>query len=104
MTWPAPEPQPCPVIRAWIGPCGETDRTKCKHFTYDRDWPRCSCGRPAIAECENAGSFVCGMPICHPGFCTGHGGSCSNRSTPNTLGQNPSYKRRPPVGTSRKTP
>lgn len=94
MTWPAPSPEPCPVIRAWIGPCGQTDRTKCQHFTYDRDWPRCSCGRPAIAECENAGSFVCGMPICHTGFCTGHGGSCSNRSTPNTLGQNPSYKRR----------
>jgi hypothetical protein len=97
MTWPAPDPEndvPCPFFRCWIGPCGETDRSKCRH---SRDWvksdephkpyghyspfgrqrdDRCSCGRPALSECECAGSLVCGAPICHIGDCTYHGGRC----------------------------
>lgn len=37
---------------------------------------RCVCARPALAECENASSLVCGAPICHVGYCTYHGGHC----------------------------
>ena len=91
----APEPEPCPVMRAWIGPCGEVDRTKCQHFTYSANWPACRCGRPALAECESASSLVCGMPICHWGFCTNHGGSCNeNRPSHPGFGANPSHKSR----------
>lgn len=83
MSWPAPDPHnqtPCPVMRAWIGVCGETDRTKCQHFTYLKKrgaQARCSCGRPALGECGMASSFVCGAPICtQSGYCTSHGGRC----------------------------
>lgn len=90
--WPAPQPEPCPVDRAWIGPCGQTDRTKCQHFQYDRNWPLCICGRPALAECESAGSFVCGRPICHTGYCGGHGGICTPQKKEVNRWPNPAYK------------
>ena len=64
-------------MRAWIGTCKETDRDKCQHFRYHK-FPydaRCRCGLPAMAECDSAGSFVCGAPIClKHGYCEYHGG------------------------------
>lgn len=88
--WHAPDPKhavPCPFGRCWIGVCKETDRSKCLHGKrWDSDPKkratnpardvRCSCGRPAMGECEMAGSFVCGAPICKQfGMCHTHGGS-----------------------------
>jgi hypothetical protein len=94
--WPAPEPQPCPVDRAWIGPCGEVDRTKCQHFRHLPLWPLCQCGRPALAECDSASSLVCGAPVCHTGWCERHGGHCPPKIEPFVWleGKNPAYKPR----------
>lgn len=36
---------------------------------------RCACGKPAIRDCENAGSLVCGRPLCANCKCTAHGRS-----------------------------
>lgn len=96
--WAQPAPQPCPVFRAWVGVCGETDRRECKHFTYSEFWPRCRCGRPALSECSSASSLVCGRPICHTGECGyhsgGYGKQCSpeaHATLPETI-RNPSYR------------
>lgn len=71
-----PQPDPCRFLRCWIGFCGETDRSRCRHKTGN-----CRCGRPAISECgETIGAFVCGELICHYGNCAKHGGGCDHKT------------------------
>ena len=58
----------CDFIRAWVGTCNnptvEGD-AKCP----DHSGKTCvECGHPAETECDNAGSLVCGAPLC--GQCT----------------------------------
>lgn len=64
----------CVYDVAWVGPCGApvTVNGLCEgHATV-----RCSCGRQAYAECDIAGSLVCGRPVCAQlgRTCVHHGG------------------------------
>lgn len=74
--FPPPDPHnavPCTFVECWVGPCKNTDRTKCKHYRY---YDRCSCGRPAQSNCEvTMGAFVCGGLSCQTHcLCDRHGG------------------------------
>ncbi len=59
----------CRFLRAWIGWCGNDGHPYCpKHQTV-----KCSvCGRQAITECSDAGSLVCGRPLCDKCKCPAH--------------------------------
>lgn len=52
----------CKYVLAWIGKCGaECDGDFCKKH----QGIKCSsCGGQATGECEDAGSLVCGSPLC----------------------------------------
>lgn len=60
----------CDYNEPWVGkctnlsPCEKHEGTECVY-----------CGRPAVGGCPNAGSFVCGIPLCAScgPYCRGHG-------------------------------
>jgi hypothetical protein len=64
--------QKCVWDRAWVGPCNvESDQRLCvKH----RGQKCTDCDNEAVGECESAGQFVCGYPLCedHRGLCSSH--------------------------------
>lgn len=53
----------CGFLEAWVGRCRE--HKPCIKHESQRCW---KCGNPAIRNCSEAGSLVCGMPECarHP--------------------------------------
>ena len=57
------KPEICGFNMAWVGYCKE--KTPCKKHKDSKCW---KCGKPATADCDHAGSLVCGMPYCkdHP--------------------------------------
>lgn len=58
----------CQFNLAWIGPCG---RDVPDGFTFcadHQDLVCCCCGKQAVKQCPEAGSLVCGYPLC--GSCT----------------------------------
>jgi hypothetical protein len=64
----------CVWDQAWAGPCGvESDQRLC---STHRGQTCIDCDKEAIAECESAGQFVCGYPLCeeHMGMCSRHRG------------------------------
>lgn len=53
----------CKFIRAWIGPCNKETEGK---FCEEHDALRCSgCGVPAVKECSDTSTVICGVPLCN---------------------------------------
>lgn len=53
----------CRYINPWAGPCG----VKCsdgQEFCSEHLNEKCRCGKQATHGCDNAGSLVCGAPLC----------------------------------------
>lgn len=58
----------CVFNKAWIGPCG--DEADASGFCATHRGLKCvSCKKQATRECDEAGSLVCGYPLCDD--CTG---------------------------------
>lgn len=53
----------CGFIEAWVGHC--LNATPCPRHARQRCW---KCGAPAVQNCAETGTLVCGMPECadHP--------------------------------------
>ncbi len=61
----------CIFEQAWIGLCSKNavaDQVVCS----DHLGTKCRCGAQATRECSNAGSFVCGRPLCNEHQCPQH--------------------------------
>jgi hypothetical protein len=61
----------CQRTLSWIGQCSAgalPDNIVCKEHAKDKCW----CGAVATRDCSNAGSFVCGRPLCKDHECPGH--------------------------------
>lgn len=56
-----PDIQSCKFDLAWIGPCKKETSGR---FCDDHAKEKCWCGEQAVRQCDVAGSFVCGSPIC----------------------------------------
>lgn len=69
-TKPEPKPQKkqkCIYVKPWIGSCNAT--THEGSFCPEHLGEKCRCGAQATRGCDNAGSLVCGMPLCSKCYC-----------------------------------
>lgn len=86
----------CEYNRAWIGNCGEPTKigNRCEKHV---DIKCCSCGAPAVKECEETGQFVCGAPLCtdceHTIFADGTNGGIGFNAISPPEGMNSHCKR-----------
>ena len=52
----------CKYELAWIGECKEEANESGFCSTHEKE--KCSCGKQAVGQCEEATSMVCGRPKC----------------------------------------
>lgn len=55
----------CQFLVAWVGYCGKGTDKLCAEHKQEK----CRCGKQAWRQCDNAGSLVCGAPLCGSCFC-----------------------------------
>jgi hypothetical protein len=74
----------CAFDKAWIGPCGKPVPDGQK-FCEVHQGSKCDgCGGQAILECPDAGSLVCGAPLC--GECEGYQDKSAGRGWQGFIG------------------
>ncbi len=57
-----PDSKPCQFDKAWQGKC---KKPSTNGWCSEHEGLKCvSCGKKAVKECDNAGSFVCGANLC----------------------------------------